>query len=61
MPVWLAALLFIIFAGAFSVLLDLAFKKSKRGLLIAGACIAGALLLSLAGYILLTVLFVGSI
>ncbi|MDR1620497.1 MAG: hypothetical protein LBS18_07545 [Clostridiales bacterium] len=61
MPLWLAALLFIVFAGALAIFLFLSARKKNKARLIAGACVIGAVLLALAGYIALTFVLVEGI
>ncbi|HWQ75807.1 MAG TPA: hypothetical protein VN441_10860 [Syntrophomonas sp.] len=60
MELWLAVLLFIVFAGFFSVLLFFSSRKQKTRFII-GSCILGAVLLALVLYIALTFLFLEGI
>jgi uncharacterized RDD family membrane protein YckC len=61
MQLWLAALLVIVFAGALGILLFLLARKKNKAWLIAGACVIGAVLLALVGYIALTFVLAGGI
>ncbi len=51
MPLWLAALLFIIFAGGFTALLFLSRRKKNKAWLIAGTYVFGTALLAFIVYL----------
>jgi len=60
MELWLAALLFIVCVCGLAVFLLFCSRKKKKALLIIGLCVLGVLLLVLAAYIVLTIIFVDS-